>query len=48
MDPALHNRVYGDRINKETILEHTEYLKPCHLHCTIENHVRRVGFEARS
>ena len=48
MDPALHNRVYRDRINKEAILEHTEYFKLCYLHCIIENHVRRIKFKARS
>ena len=48
MDPALYNRVYGDGINKETILGHAGYLKPCHLYYTIENHIQRIGSEARS
>ena len=48
MDPALYNKVHKDGINKETILEHTKYLEPCHLYYTIKNHVRRVGSEAKS
>ena len=48
MDPALYNKVYEDRINKETILGYIEYLKLCHLYYIIENHVRRVGSEAKN
>ena len=48
MDPILYNRVYGDRVNKETILEYIEYLEFCHLYCIIENHVWRVRSEVRS
>ena len=48
MDLTLHNKVYRDRINKEIILEYTEYLKPCHLHYIIENHIRRVRPKIKS
>ena len=48
MDPALHNKVHGDKINKKAIPGHTKYLKPCHLHYTVKNHIRRIGSEAKS
>ena len=48
MDPALYNEVYGDGIDKEVIPEYVKYLEPCHLYCIIENHVWRVGSEARN
>ena len=48
MDPTLHNKVYGGGINKEIILGHTEYFKPCHLYYIIKNYVRRVKFKIKS
>ena len=48
MDLTLYNKVYGDGVNKEIILGHTEYLEFCHLYCIIENHVWRVRSKVRS
>ena len=48
MDLILHNKVYGDGINKEIIPGHIKYLKLCHLYYIIENYVRRVRPEIKN
>ena len=48
MDPALHNGIYGDRVNKEVISRYIEYLKPYYLYCLTEDYIRGVKSKVES
>ena len=39
MNPTLYYKVYGRGIDKEVILGHIRYFKPCHLPYIIKNYI---------
>ena len=48
MDLTLYYGVYERGINKEAILGHAGYLKPCHLSYVIEDHIQKAKFKTES
>ena len=42
MDPTLHYKVYGERVNKQTITKHNKPIKPYNFYYLTADHIREI------
>ena len=48
MNPALHYKIYRDKIDKEIIIKYIKYSKFCYLYNLAENYVWGVKLKSRN